>query len=145
MSASGPDLAPLIESVARRLLGEPNARLSTRTELRFGTHGSLAVVIAGKKQGTWFDHEAGQGGGVLDLVQTRKRLANGEALNWLRAERLLPTREEPTRKDGQIAVSYNYHDHHGTLVFQEVRNVPKAYVQRTPNGNGGWNWNLNGV
>jgi RecA-family ATPase len=145
MSASNQDLASLIEPVARRLFGQPNASLSTRTELRFGTHGSLAVVIAGEKQGTWFDHEAGQGGGVLDLVQTQKQLANGEALNWLRAERLLPTREEPTRKDGQIAASYNYHDHHGTLVFQVVRKVPKAFVQRRPNGNGGWIWNLNGV
>src|SRR6516162_5886192 len=78
--SSDADLAPLIEPVARRLLGEPNLRLSTRTELRFGTHGSVAVVIAGPKRGTWYDHEAGEGGGVLDLVRIRKQFANGEEL-----------------------------------------------------------------
>ena len=51
--------------VARRLLGEPNRRLSTPRELRWGRRGSLAVV---PNRGVWRDHEAGVGGGVLDLV-----------------------------------------------------------------------------
>lgn len=54
-----------VAGVARRLLGEPNRALSTLRELRWGRRGSLAVV---PDRGVWRDHEAGVGGGVLDLV-----------------------------------------------------------------------------
>ena len=71
--------------VARALLGESNARLSTARELRYGTHGSLAVHVDGEYSGTWRDHEADAGGGVLDLVMhvdgTRD---TREAMAWLR-------------------------------------------------------------
>ena len=60
VSLDGTGMAEL----ARRLLGEPNRRLSTRRELRFGHGGSLAVI---PERGVWYDHEAGVGGGVLDL------------------------------------------------------------------------------
>jgi hypothetical protein len=59
------DLGPHIEAVARRLLGEPNKRMSTRRQLRFGSHGALTVEIGGTKRGCWFDHSEGTGGGVL--------------------------------------------------------------------------------
>jgi putative DNA primase/helicase len=137
------DLTSLTEPIARRLLGDPNPHLSTKTELRFGTHGSMAVVIAGPKRGTWYDHEAGEGGGVLDLVRIRKQFANGEELDWLRAEGLLPPRPAP--KGGQIVAEYDYHAANGTLLFQVVRKVPKAFVQRRPDGNGGWIWNMHGI
>jgi hypothetical protein len=39
-----------MEAVARHLLGEPNKALSSETELRFGTHGSLAVHLV---EGVW--------------------------------------------------------------------------------------------
>src|SRR5260370_41770685 len=35
------------------LLGEPNRAMSSKRELRFGRHGSLAVGIAGPKVGLW--------------------------------------------------------------------------------------------
>ena len=56
--------AELIEPVARRLLGEPNARFSNAREFRFGTHGSMSIDL---KKGTWFDHENSIGGGVIDF------------------------------------------------------------------------------
>ena len=59
------DYAPIAGAVARRLAGEENARLSSARELRFGTHGSLSVDL---ERGTFYDHEANQGGGVLALV-----------------------------------------------------------------------------
>ena len=37
-------------------------------EWRWGRHGSLSLVISGTKAGQWFDHEAGQGGGLVDLI-----------------------------------------------------------------------------
>jgi hypothetical protein len=68
MSAVEPDLARHAEQIARALLGEPNEDLSTKRELRYGTHGSLAVEIRGKKAGTWYCHETKTGGGMLDLI-----------------------------------------------------------------------------
>ena len=76
--------------VARALLGEPNPRLSTAREHRYGTHGSLAVHVGGEYAGTWRDHEAGEGGGVLDLVKREAGARdNREAMAWLRDAGLL--------------------------------------------------------
>ena len=68
--------------VAVALLGEPNAALSSERELRYGHRGSLAVHIAGPYAGWFRDHEAGTGGGVLDLIgrETRWRSARSVGL-----------------------------------------------------------------
>ena len=68
MTAPRIDWPGIAGDVARALLGEPNARMSTARELRYGQHGSLAVHVGGERAGTWHDFEAGEGGGVLDLV-----------------------------------------------------------------------------
>ena len=72
----------LMEPVARYLLGEPNARLSKPDELRFGAHGSVALDLA---TGTFYDHEANEGGGVLDLVRLKSDSAKTrtDAAKWL--------------------------------------------------------------
>ena len=75
--------------VALALLGEPNRRLSTARELRYGTHGSLAVHVGGEYAGTWRDFEAGEGGGVLALVMRERGGSEREALAWLRDAGLL--------------------------------------------------------
>jgi putative DNA primase/helicase len=55
--------------IAITLLGEPNPRMSSRKELRFGRKGSVAVAIAGPKAGQWYDHETGVGGDTFDLIR----------------------------------------------------------------------------
>jgi hypothetical protein len=75
-------------TVAERLLGPPNRRLSKPgRELRYGRRGSLAVDL---RRGLWHDHERGEGGGVLDLVihkgQAKDRAA---AAAWLTAQSLV--------------------------------------------------------
>ena len=47
--------------------------------------------------------------------------------------------------EAHIAATYAYCDEGGTLLFEVVRYEPKGFKQRRPDGNGGWNWNLNGV
>ena len=74
------DLAGIMPKVAQHFWGEPNPRHSKKTELRWGTNGARSVDIA---KGTWFDHEAKQGGGVLDLLK-RERVA--EPWEWLREQ-----------------------------------------------------------
>ena len=73
-----------IGELARELLGEPNRELSTPTQLRFGTHGSIAVELEGDDAGRWFDHEHGIGGAGIQLLRHRRGLSNGAALDWSR-------------------------------------------------------------
>jgi hypothetical protein len=130
-----------IEAVARKLLGEPNKQRSSKTELRFdtGTYGTC-VCIAGPKKGTWFDHDADEGGGVLDLIQKQKGMANGEAVAWLRE---MGVEIGPALQPGQrIVALYDYTDEAGTLLFQVVRYEPKRFVQRRRVEDGQWVWGL---
>ena len=55
-----------IKEIALDLLGEPNKKLSTDKELRFGTYGSMSVDL---EKGTFFSHEDNEGGGTIDLVK----------------------------------------------------------------------------
>ena len=47
--------------------------------------------------------------------------------------------------DDRIVATYSYTDEQGRPLFEVVRKVPKKFVQRRPDGNGGWIWNLKGV
>ena len=80
------DWPAIAGDVARALLGDPNPRLSTERDLRYGTKGSLSVRV---DQGTWHDFEADIGGGVLALVE-RECGDRGRALDWLQSSGFLP-------------------------------------------------------
>lgn len=45
----------------------------------------------------------------------------------------------------QIVGSYDYRDEHGNLLRQVQRLEPKNFLQRAPDGNGGWKYKLDGV
>ncbi|WP_319796612.1 toprim domain-containing protein [Nitrobacter sp.] len=77
-------LSASMNDLARHLYGEPNRRMSSRRELRFGRKGSLAVVIDGPKAGSWCDHEAGGGGGPLDLIMHSRECSFRDALDTAR-------------------------------------------------------------
>jgi putative DNA primase/helicase len=149
----GSTFPQVIGEVARQLLGEPNPHLSSRDTWRYGTHGSLAVEVGGEKAGTWFDHEANQGGGVVDLVRRELRLGLGEVAEWLhRHVGMAPLPEAPhplagRRKPsmGRIVATYDYHAANGALAFQVVRFDPKDFRQRRPDGAGGWSWSVKGL
>lgn len=72
------DLMAEMENAALRLLGKP--RMRTRTSFRYGSKGSMAINLA---SGTWFCHESGEGGGVLDLVERETGLKGRKAAEWL--------------------------------------------------------------
>jgi hypothetical protein len=143
MSAT-PDLAKHMGAVARRLLGEPNKDQSSRKELRFGRHGSVAVDLA---KGTFYDHENKSGGGVLDLIARVTGRANGAAVDWLREELGIQTGGEWPRQGGRrrLVATYPYVDEHGELRFEVCRYEPKDFSQRRPDGRGGYINNLQGV
>ena len=80
------DFPALARPVALALLGDPNPRMSTAAELRYGNRGSLQVTIAGEWAGRWCDHESGETGGVLDLVARERGGDRAAAARWLDAE-----------------------------------------------------------
>ena len=83
------DWPALLEPVALALLGEPSKRLRHGAEWRYRGKGSLAVHVGGQRRGTWRDHEAGVGGGVLALVEHIEGVGRAESLQWLRDHGLL--------------------------------------------------------
>ena len=65
------EFAPIIGPLAKHFFGEPNRAFSSDSEWRYGTKGSLSIDVTA---GRWFDHEANEGGGVLDLVERELKL-----------------------------------------------------------------------
>jgi len=45
----------------------------------------------------------------------------------------------------QIVATYDYRDEQGGLLFQVVRRHPRTFLQRRPDGKGGWAWSTKGV
>lgn len=141
--------SPHMEVVARHLLGDPNQHLSTRTDLRFGTHGSMSVAL---DKGTWFDNENQVGGGVLDLVTRQTGQKNGAAVAYLKETVGLhisddrPMLQKP-QPPARIVATYDYIDEDGELLFQVCRFEPKTFKQRKPDPTGReeWSWGVKGV
>jgi AAA domain/Homeodomain-like domain len=154
------DFAVLMEPVALKLLGEPNAKLSNPPrDMRFGSRGSMAVDYEG---GKWFDHENQSGGGVLDLIAHKTGRNRGEALAWLKTEGIYssgptgagsPSPSKSISGFGSAVLRtlnvvgiYPYSDENGELLFEVVRYEPKNFRQRRAGTTAGtWIWNLDGV
>lgn len=135
-----------MEAVAKKVWGEPNRELSCATELRFGTHGSKSVDL---EKGVWNDHEAKEGGGVLDFLRRELNLDIGPALDWLREEVGAEIEDRRNQKPdhsarAKIVATYDYVDENGEVIFQVCRMEPKSFRQRRPDGDG-WNWSVKGV
>jgi hypothetical protein len=159
------NFAMLMGEVARKLLGEPTSKHHGGRELRYGTRGSLSIDLG---KGAYFDHESGQGGGLLDLIVREIGGDHRGAINWLNDNRIIvgtkgngcakessraphghdQAEAAPTRTSGvgrRVVAAYNYVDENDILLFQVVRYDPKDFRQRRPDGNGGWIWNVEGV
>jgi AAA domain-containing protein len=144
------EFAQIIGPLAQSLLGEPNRAYSSEHELRYGAKGSLSVDL---QKGTWFDHEANEGGGALDLVTRETRLVGAERFEWLKSHGFDVESNRPNGNGGvvylpsrpTIVATYDYHDEGGALLFQVVRYEPKDFRQRRPDGSGGWDWSVKGV
>jgi len=75
------ELRARVPELAVELLGKPSFRVDQ--EWRWGRKGSLSVVVSGDKAGMWFDHEAGEGGGFVDLVGRDLSLSRADANDWI--------------------------------------------------------------
>ena len=63
------DYSGLMGQVALALFGEPTSKHHGGLVWRYGRHGSLSIDL---HKNVYFDHKAGQGGGVLDLIVREK-------------------------------------------------------------------------
>src|SRR6516165_9498623 len=75
------ELRGMAEQIVRLYLGEPNRRLSTRRELRWGSKGSFALVVEGDKQGLWKDYENDVGGDIIEFIRQQRGCSIGEAID----------------------------------------------------------------
>ena len=92
------DFAALARPVALALLGDPNPRMSTAAELRYGEHGRLSVRLAGERAGQWYDFRDGRGGGVLDLViHAGEASDRATAARWLESQGFADPLRRPER------------------------------------------------
>lgn len=134
MTEAATEFAGLIQTVATELLGDPNRELSTRKELRWGNRGSLSVDL---EKDCWHDHEAGTGGGVLDLIRRETGRDARGAADWLRERGLIEAAPQQRRE----VARYRYRDETGAHLFDVVRFAPKDFRQQAASGA----WSLKGV
>jgi RecA-family ATPase len=141
-SAQPLDFVALMPAVASKLLGKPSS--TSKTELRYGTNGSLSIDL---NDGQFYSHEEKVGGGVLDLIIRERGGQMSDALRWLE-ESGLKDREIPQENKvwqlGQNrtrAIFYDYTDADGVVVFRVERreeNGSKTFRQHGPDGRGGF-------
>jgi phage/plasmid primase-like uncharacterized protein len=71
------------EAFVERLLGKPNQKLSTATQWRYGSKGSLAINMDGDKKGLWHNFETGESGNLFSLIKKETGLPFKEALKCI--------------------------------------------------------------
>jgi hypothetical protein len=111
--------------------------------MRYGSRGSLSVDV---KRGVWRDHETGEGGGTLDLVMRKLKLATrAAAAQWLEDEGFIQS-DKPKPKSngkahgptGELERKYYYTDATGEVVFEVWRYMnPKDFRPHLPSGRAG--------
>lgn len=154
-----------VVAIATALLGEPNKKLSSRGNLRFGNHGSMSVDT---EKATFFDNEIGEGGGILDLVERTRGLKGRDAISWLREQGVVISDDRPQHNSngasarmkspwGELVATFDYVDEAGKLLFQVCRfesderakdgKREKTFRQRRPDpeARGGWDWKVQGT
>ncbi|WP_161978356.1 AAA family ATPase [Sphingomonas oligophenolica] len=128
------DLAKVMAAVARKLLGEPRQITHGGLEWRYGAHGSMQVHIG---EGWYRDHECGEGGGTLALIQRERRCDQRGAFAWLEEQGLKPTGQ---RNQTARAIFYDYRDEDGAILFRVERRKPAnpPFLPHGPDGRGGF-------
>ena len=132
------NLAAHAERIARHYWGEPNAKLSQpgRT-LRWGTNGSKELDLA---KGAWYDFEADEGGGAVDIVKRYGKLGiSGNIADVLERDFGIQKQAQKALEPKQyIQRIYSYYDADGAEAYQACRLYPKSFRLRRPDGKGGY-------
>lgn len=139
MTVHAQDLTPMMQDVAKALLGKPNDKFSRPRDgvFRFGSHGSIEVNT---REGWFSDYEASVRGGVLELIKHKGGAKDdASAFRWLEERGIKEPSEPEDRKSSSIF--YDYHDIDGRTVFRverKQRGKDKTFLQHGPDGQGGF-------
>lgn len=102
--------------------------------------GNFAYCTREEWSGDALRHDEHAGAWVHDLRRAPATERGGYSTRNGEHLRVLPP--APPREK---TMCYDYHDADGTLRYQVVRYPDKRFVQRRPDGKGGWLYNLDGV
>ena len=149
------DWIRIAPEVAKQLLGEPSSTSSE--QLRWGRKGSMALNLS---EGTFYDHEAGVGGGVIDLIKHLNQDVNtvlkqfGYDLALHSNDSLLSgfnppkiktasnvrsfTREQMVALYRQAIIKLKYSDDFMVLRFPEGHAIKQKYAPFTQGKDGKW-------
>lgn len=155
---SDTDFAGLTECLCIRFWGKPTVK--TAKELRWGSGGSRKFTYEGM---VWYDHEAGLGGGAIELVERECSTDRAGALAWMEKEGLIearhthsaaPQRQEAANTDEppfepesqpqakpetvlKAVKGYRYTDRDGNPLYEVIRynfQLPDGTFERTKDG-----------
>ena len=149
------DWIRIAPDVAKQLLGEPTKTSSN--ELRWGSKGSMALNLS---EGTFYDHEEGVGGGVIDLIKHLNQdvntvlkqfgydlalHSNDSLLSGFNPPKIEATssaksfsREQMIDLYKQSIVSLKYNDNFMVLRFPEGHVIKQKYAPFTLGADGLW-------
>ena len=133
-------LDALIEDIAEVVWGKPSRQ--TSDELRYGSHGSKSVD---RKNKVWFDHETGEGGGVIKLIQQQVGMEPGAVRDFVSrftngGMEYVPQHEDMSvlrRSDEpqKVVATYQYARADGSVAYNVNRMGPKkTFWQQLPDG-----------
>lgn len=136
------NIGAYIEEVAKTYWGEPTIRRGHT--LRWGNNGSREVDL---RKGTWFDFEANEGGGVIDLVKQNEGVSPLYTIPDILEKKFgIQKRVQESIKPARfMSACYDYVDEHGEVRYQVQRFEPKTFRQRRPDEKGDWVYNMQGV
>lgn len=134
--ASNP-LIPWLE--ARSVKIAANGKRAARCPLK--EHTRQDTVSLDGAQHLWHCHACNVGGTVIDWLALEKGISATEAMREFGGS---GSKATPATSRREVC-AYDYRDEKGAMLFQVVRFEPKDFRQRRPDGNGEWNWNLDGV
>jgi putative DNA primase/helicase len=136
------NIGAYIEEVAKTYWGEPTIRRGHT--LRWGNNGSREVDL---RKGTWFDFEANEGGGVIDLVKQNEGVSPLYTIPDILEKKFgIQKRVQESIKPARfMSACYDYVDENGEVKYQVQRFEPKTFRQRRPDEKGDWVYNMQGV
>lgn len=91
------------------------------------------------EKGTWCCHAGCGSGGILDFEERVSKCSRDTAKR--NVSEILGENVFAGSGEQPVAV-YQYHDAQGKIVFEKLRYEPKRFLQRKPNGKGGYEYKL---
>jgi hypothetical protein len=134
------NVGQIMAEVAVSYWGEPQSKRGS--EWRWGTHGSRTIDL---KRGCFFDFEAQEGGGIVDLIR-REEGADAQVGAILEQRFNVEDGQADRVKPNEwLTSAYDYIDEHGEVRYQVLRYEPKTFRQRSRGSDGQWRNSMEGI